>query len=283
MAGKTNDVAGDGTTTATILTRAIFKEGCKAVAAGMNGVDVQRGIKTAVEAVVGHLKSASRPISTKDEIAQVATISANGETAVGALIANAMERVGREGVISVQDGKTINDELEVVEGMKLDRGYISPYFITDQKTQKCEYEKPLLLLYDGKISSIESIAPAMDAAHRIGRPLVIVAEDVEGEALAFMIINKLKGMAKSVAVKAPGFGDNRKATLQDLAVLTGAQLISEEVGLKLDQVTVDMLGNCKKVSLIKSMEFNCRWCGAQPLIADCCAVLCCAVLSAGDH
>jgi len=251
VASKTNDAAGDGTTTATILTRAIFKEGCKAVAAGINPMDLRKGITTDVDSVVAWLKNQSHKISSREEIQQVATISANGEVAIGKLIARAMDKVGKEGVITVQDGKTVEDELEVVEGMKLDRGFISPYFITDMKNQRCELEKPLILLYDGKISSLNAILPVLEETTRAKRALVVIAEDVEGEALATMFVNKLKGVLQCVAVKAPGFGDHRKAVLQDLAVLSGAQLISEEVGLKLENVTLNMLGSCKKIVVNK--------------------------------
>jgi len=251
VASKTNDVAGDGTTTATILTRAFFAEGCRAVAAGMNPMDVRRGITTAVDHVLEQLKNASRPISSKDEIAQVATISANGDVAVGSLIANAMEKVGREGVITVQEGKTLVDELEVVEGMRFDRGYISPYFINSPKTQKVEFERPYILLYDGKISSVQPLIPIVEAVFKTGQPLCIIAEDVDSDALTLLVLNKLRANAKVCAVKAPGFGDNRKATLQDLAVLTGGQLISEEVGLKLENATLDHLGQCGKMTVSK--------------------------------
>lgn len=251
VASKTNDVAGDGTTTATILTRAFFAEGCRAVAAGMNPMDVRRGITSAVDHVLEQLKHASRPISSKDEVAQVATISANGDVAVGALIANAMEKVGREGVITVQEGKTLVDELEIVEGMRFDRGYISPYFINSPKTQKVEFERPYILLFDGKISSVQSLIPIVEAVFKTGQPLCIIAEDVDSDALTLLVLNKLRANAKVCAVKAPGFGDNRKATLQDLAVLTGGQLISEEVGLKLENVTLDHLGQCGKMTVSK--------------------------------
>jgi len=251
VASKTNDVAGDGTTTATILTRAIFAEGCRAVAAGMNPMDVRRGISAAVDQVLEHLKSASRPISSKDEIAQVATSSANGDVAIGALIANAMEKVGKEGVITVQEGKTLVDELEVVEGMRFDRGYISPYFITNPKTQKVEFDKPYILLVDGKVSSVQPLVPILEQVLRTSRPLAIIAEDVDGEALTLLVLNKLRGTAKVVAIKAPGFGDNRKASLQDLAVLTGGTVISEEVGLKLETATLESLGSCGKLTVSK--------------------------------
>jgi chaperonin GroEL len=221
VASKTNETAGDGTTTATVLTRAIFQEGVKNVAAGCNPMDLRRGVQMAVDEVVAFLKANSKKITTSEEIAQVATISANGDKHVGNLIAQAMEKVGKEGVITVQDGKTLNDELEVTEGMRFDRGYISPYFITDTKTQKAEFEKPLILLTEKKVSALQDILPAMEIASKSRRGLVIIAEDVEGEALAALILNKLRGACSSIAVKAPGFGDNRKSILADLAVLTG--------------------------------------------------------------
>jgi chaperonin GroEL len=274
VASKTNDVAGDGTTTATILTRAIFAEGCKAVAAGMNPMDVRRGITAAVEYVLDALKKSSRTITTKDEITQVATISANGDVAVGQLIANAMEKVGREGVITVQDGKALVDELEVVEGMRFDRGWLSPYFITNPKTQKVEMEKPYILLYDGKISSFASLVPLLEQVLKTpNKPLAIVAEDIEGEALTSLAFNKMRGIAKVVAIKAPGFGDNRKASLQDLAVLTGGQLISEEVGLKLENVTLEQLGSCAKLSASKDDTIILDGDGDKSAIEERCALL----------
>ncbi|KAL8479774.1 hypothetical protein ACS0TY_026638 [Phlomoides rotata] len=251
VANATNDVAGDGTTCATVLTRAIFMEGCKSVAAGMNAMDLRRGISMAVEAVVTNLKSRARMISTSEEIAQVGTISANGDREIGELIAKAMEKVGKEGVITIQDGKTLFNELEVVEGMKLDRGYISPYFITNQKNQKCELEDPLILIHEKKITSINAIVKVLELALKRQRPLLIVAEDVESDALATLILNKLRAGIKVCAVKAPGFGENRKSSLQDLAVLTGGQVITEELGMNLDDVELDMLGSCKKVTISK--------------------------------
>lgn len=251
VASKTNDIAGDGTTTATILTRAFFAEGCKAVAAGMNPMDIRRGMVLAVDKVVEYLKSISKEITTKEEIAQVATISANGDKVVGNLIADAMERVGKEGVITVQDGKTLYDELEVVEGMKFDRGFISPYFINNPKLQVVEFEQPLILVCEKKISQLQSLLPLLEQVVKSGRPFLIIAEDLEGEALATLIVNKLRGSAKMAAVKAPGFGDNRKAMLQDLAILTGAQLISDEIGIKLEDVTLDMLGSALKITANK--------------------------------
>ncbi|KAG4983133.1 hypothetical protein AAZX31_10G121700 [Glycine max] len=251
VANATNDVAGDGTTCATVLTRAIFTEGCKSVAAGMNAMDLRRGISMAVDAVVTNLKSRARMISTSEEIAQVGTISANGEREIGELIAKAMEKVGKEGVITISDGKTLYNELEVVEGMKLDRGYISPYFITNDKNQKCELEDPLILIHEKKISSINAIVKVLELALKRQRSLLIIAEDVESDALATLILNKLRAGIKVCAIKAPGFGENRKANLQDLAVLTGGALITEELGLKLEKVDLDMLGTCKKITVSK--------------------------------
>jgi chaperonin GroEL len=251
VANATNDVAGDGTTCATILTRAIFAEGCKSVAAGMNAMDLRRGINMAVDAVVTSLKSRARMISTSEEIAQVGTISANGEREIGELIAKAMEKVGKEGVITIADGKTLYNELEVVEGMKLDRGYISPYFITNQKNQKCELEDPLIIIHEKKISSINAIVKVLELALKKQRPLLIVAEDVESDALATLILNKLRAGIKVCAIKAPGFGENRKSGLQDLAVLTGGQLITEDLGHNLEKVDLEMFGSCKKITISK--------------------------------
>ncbi|GAM20525.1 hypothetical protein SAMD00019534_037000 [Acytostelium subglobosum LB1] len=248
VASKTNDIAGDGTTTATVLTRAIFAEGCKAVAAGMNPMDLWRGINFAVDRVLEELKKNSRPITTTEEIAQVATISANGDTVVGNIIASAMEKVGREGVITVQDGKTLKDELEIIEGMKFDQGFISRYFITDPKTQKCEFEDPLILLTDGKITNIQTLVPILEAVNAQRRKLLIIAESVESDALTALILNKLRGL-QVCAVKAPGYGDLRKVQLQDIAVLTGGQVISEELGTKLESVDISMLGTAKKVAI----------------------------------
>eukprot|EP00249_Psilotum_nudum_P019738 c27395_g1_i1 orf=598-2337(-) len=251
VANATNDSAGDGTTCATVLARAIFSEGCKSVAAGMNAMDLRRGINMAVEAVVAHLKSRAKMISTSEEIAQVGTISANGDREIGDLIAKAMGRVGKEGVITVSDGKTLYNELEVVEGMKLDRGYISPYFVTNAKIQKCELENALILIHEKKISGLNSLLPVLEMVVKEQKPLLIVAEDVESEALATLIINKLRGGLKICAVKAPGFGENRKSNLQDLAVLTGGQVITEDLGLKLENVGLDSLGKAKKVTVSK--------------------------------
>lgn len=251
VASATNDIAGDGTTTATLLTRSILVEGCKSVAAGMNPMDLRRGINLAVDHVVTALKNSAKMISTAEEIAQVGTISANGEKEIGDLISKAMEKVGKEGVITVADGKTLENELEVVEGMKFDRGYISPYFMTDNKTMKAELENPYLLIVEKKISVLQTLLPVLEAAIKTQRPLLIIAEDVESEALATLIVNKLRGGVKLCAVKAPGFGDNRKANLQDIAILTGGQVVSEDLGHKLENVDLSMLGQAKKVTVSK--------------------------------
>ncbi|KAI8544607.1 hypothetical protein RHMOL_Rhmol08G0309900 [Rhododendron molle] len=249
VASATNSAAGDGTTCATVLTQAIFMEGCKSVAAGVNVMDLRTGINMAVDAVIADLKNKALMISTPEEITQVATISANGEREIGELIARAMEKVGKDGVITIADGVTLEDELAVVEGMKLGRGYISPYFVTDQKTQKCELENPLILIHDKKISDMNSLVRILELAVKNNRPLLIVAEDVESDALAMLIINKHRAGLKVCAIKAPGFGENRRANLDDLAVLTGGEVITEERGLNLDKVQVDMLGNAKKVTI----------------------------------
>lgn len=273
VAQKTNDQAGDGTTTATILARAFYAEGVRAVAAGMNPMDVRRGITAAVDHVLEILRTQTRTITTKDEIAQVATISANGDVAVGNLIASAMEKVGREGVITVQDGKTLVDELEVVEGMRFDRGYISPYFVNNPKTGKCELERPYILIVDGKISSLQQILPILDQTIKLSRPLAIIAEDVEGDALGALLINRLRAGLKVVCVKSPGFGDNRKGLLQDIATLTGGQVISEEVGLKLEDATLEMLGSCKKLTVSKDDTIILDGAGQVALIEERCATL----------
>jgi len=272
VASATNDVAGDGTTTATILTRSIFAEGCKAVAAGMNPMDIRRGITLAVDKVVDALRTVSRPISSTAEVSQVATISANGDKAIGQLIAKAMERVGKEGVITAQDGKTVEDVLEVVEGMKFDRGYISPYFM-NTKQQKCEMQKPAILIYDGKISSIHSILPILERVLRSGRQFMIIAEDVEGEALTTLVYNKLRGTAKVCAVKAPGFGENRKATLQDIAILTGGTLITDELDMKLENVTDEQLGTADKVTITKDDTIILGGGGKQQALEERCKFL----------
>jgi len=273
VASKTNDIAGDGTTTATVLARAVYSEGCKSVAAGMNPMELRRGMAAAQEAVLAWLDEHAKEVSSSEEIAQVATISANNDVEVGKLIAKAMDKVGREGVITVQDGKTLEDELEVVEGMRFDRGYISPYFLTDAKTQKTEFEDAYILLVEKKVSSMQSLLPILEAVVREGKPFVIIAEDVEGEALATLIINKLRGGAKVVAVKAPGFGDNRKANLQDIAELTGATVISQDIGLKLDTTTIDHLGRAKKVTITKNDTLILDGGGAKDAIAERCEAI----------
>ena len=251
VAQKTADKAGDGTTTATVLAEAIIKEGCKAVAAGINPMDLKRGIDMAVEAVVEDVKSRSKEIKTSEEIAQVGTISANGDTSIGEYLARAMEKVGNDGVITVEDAKGLETELDVVEGMQFDRGYLSPYFVTNPDKMSCEYDNPYILLYDQKISSLQPLLPVLEAVVQSGRPLLIIAEDIEGEALATLVVNRLRGGLKVCAVKAPGFGDRRKAMLQDMAVLTGGQVVSEELGMKIENVTLDMLGTSKRVEITK--------------------------------
>src|SRR5476651_1342776 len=251
VASKTNDVAGDGTTTATVLAQAIVKEGVRAVAAGMNPMDLKRGIDIAVEAVVEDVKKRSKKISTSDEIAQVGSIAANGEREIGDMIAKAMQKVGNEGVITVEEAKGMDTELEVVEGMQFDRGYLSPYFITNAEKMLVDLESPFILLHEKKLSGLQSMLPILEAIVQSGKPLLIVAEDIEGEALATLVVNKLRGGLKVAAVKAPGFGDRRKAMLQDIAVLTGGQAISEDLGIKLENVTIDMLGKVKKVIVEK--------------------------------
>ncbi|KAG2321384.1 hypothetical protein Bca52824_014597 [Brassica carinata] len=284
VANATNDVAGDGTTCATVLTRAIFTEGCKSVAAGMNAMDLRRGISMAVDAVVTNLKSRARMISTSEEIAQVGTISANGEREIGELIAKAMEKVGKEGVITIQDGKTLINELEVVEGMKLDRGYTSPYFITNQKTQKCELEEPLILIHEKKISSINSIVKVLELAMKRQRPLLIVSEDVESEALATLILNKLRAGIKVCAIKAPGFGENREANLQDLAALTGGEVITDELGMNLEKVDLGMLGTCKRVTVSKDDTVILDGAGDKTAIEERCEQIRSAIeLSTSDY
>jgi len=273
VANRTNDIAGDGTTTATVLTRAIFSEGCKSVAAGMNPMDLRRGINLAVDHVLMDLKARTKMISSKEEIKNVATISANSDHAIGVLIANAMEKVGKEGVITVQDGKTLEDELEVVEGMKFDRGYISPYFITSPKTQKTEFEHPLVLLVEKKVSSLQSMLPLLEQVIKTQKPLVIIAEDIDGEALATLVVNKLRGGMSVAAVKAPGFGDNRKAILQDMAVLTGGTVISEDVGLKLETADFSTLGSCKTITISKDDTVMLDGAGEKEAIEERCELL----------
>ncbi len=251
VAQKTADKAGDGTTTATVLAEAIIKEGCKAVAAGMNPMDLKRGIDMAVDAVIADVKSRSTEIKTSEEIAQVGTISANGDRTIGEYLARAMEKVGKEGVITVEDAKGLETELDVVEGMQFDRGYLSPYFMTNPEKMSCEYENPFILLYDQKLSNLQPLIPVLEAVVQSGRALVVIAEDVDGEALATLVVNRLRGGLKVCAVKAPGFGDRRKAMLQDIAILTGGQVVSEELGMKLENITLDMLGSAKKVEITK--------------------------------
>ncbi|MCA1907979.1 MAG: chaperonin GroEL [Magnetospirillum sp.] len=251
VASKTADLVGDGTTTATVLAQAIVREGNKAVAAGMNPMDLKRGIDLAVEAVVADVKGRAKKVSTNEEIAQVGTISANGEKDIGAKIAEAMSKVGNEGVITVEEAKGFETELDVVEGMQFDRGYTSPYFVTNAEKMTCELDSPYILLFEKKLSGLQPLLPVLEAVVQSGRPLLIIAEDVEGEALATLVVNKLRGGLKVAAVKAPGFGDRRKAMLEDIAILTGGQVISEDLGIKLEAVTLDMLGSAKRVSITK--------------------------------
>jgi len=251
VASKTNDKAGDGTTTATVLAQSIVQEGLKSVAAGMNPMDLKRGIDKAVTAVLADIKASAKKVSNNSEIAQVGTISANGDKEVGEMIAKAMEKVGNEGVITVEEAKTAETELDVVEGMQFDRGYLSPYFITNADKMQVELEEPMILLHEKKLSSLQAMLPILEAVVQSGRPLVIIAEDIEGEALATLVVNKLRGGLRVAAVKAPGFGDRRKAMLEDIAVLTGGQVISEDLGIKLENVTLDMLGKAKKVTITK--------------------------------
>ena len=251
VASKTNDEAGDGTTTATVLAHSIVREGAKSVAAGMNPMDLKRGVDIAVKTVVEALKKASKTVSTSAEISQVGTISANGDTEVGELIAEAMEKVGNEGVITVEEAKGLETELEVVEGMLFDRGYTSPYFITNAEKMNCEMENPYILIHESKLSGLQPLLPLLEQVVQSGRPLLVIAEDIEGEALATLVVNKLRGGMKVAAVKAPGFGDRRKAMLEDLAVLTSGQVVSEDLGIKLENVTMDMLGSAKKVIITK--------------------------------
>ncbi|MGA2952352.1 MAG: chaperonin GroEL [Caulobacteraceae bacterium] len=251
VASKASDKAGDGTTTATVLAQAIVVEGLKSVAAGMNPMDLKRGVDKAVIAVVANIKAASREVTTNDEIAQVGAVSANGDKEVGDMIARAMKKVGNEGVITVEEAKTLESELEVVEGMQFDRGYLSPYFITNAEKMEVELEEPLILLSEKKLSSLQALLPLLEAVVQSARPLLIVAEDIDGEALATLVVNKLRGGLRVAAVKAPGFGDRRKAMLEDLAVVTGGEVVSEDLGVKLENVTLKMLGQAKKVSITK--------------------------------
>ena len=251
VASRTNDEAGDGTTTATVLTQAIVREGHKAVAAGMNPMDLKRGIDQAVTAALADLKRRAKKVKSNEEIAQVGTISANGEAEIGSMIAEAMHRVGNEGVITVEEAKGLESELTVVEGMQFDRGYLSPYFITNAEKMTTELEDPLILLHETKLSNLQAMVPILEAVVQSSRPLLIIAEDIEGEALATLVVNKLRGGLKIAAVKAPGFGDRRKAMLEDLAVLTGGQVVSEDLGIKLENVTLNMLGSAKRVTITK--------------------------------
>jgi chaperonin GroEL len=251
VASKTNDKAGDGTTTATVLAQAIVVEGLKSVAAGMNPMDLKRGIDKAVSKVIEEIKSTSKKVSANSEIAQVGTISANGDKEVGEMIARAMEKVGNEGVITVEEAKTAETELDVVEGMQFDRGYLSPYFITNADKMEVVLEEPMILLFEKKLSGLQPLLPVLEAVVQSGRPLLIIAEDIEGEALATLVVNKLRGGLRVAAVKAPGFGDRRKAMLEDIAILTGGEVISEDLGIKLENVTLEMLGKAKKVTITK--------------------------------
>jgi chaperonin GroEL len=251
VASQTSDVAGDGTTTATVLAQAMVREGMKSVAAGMNPMDLKRGIDKAVHQVVDQLQGLSQPCADNKAIAQVGTISANSDESVGSIIADAMDKVGKEGVITVEEGSSLENELDVVEGMQFDRGYLSPYFATNQENMSAELEDPFILIHDKKISNIRDMLPVLEGVAKAGKPLLIIAEDVEGEALATLVVNSIRGIVKVCAVKAPGFGDRRKAMLQDLALLTGGQVISEEVGLSLEKATLDDMGTAKRVVITK--------------------------------
>jgi chaperonin GroEL len=251
VASRTNDVAGDGTTTATVLTQAIVREGHKAVAAGMNPMDLKRGIEQASAAALADIEKRSKKVKSNEEISQVGTISANGEAEIGSMIAEAMDKVGNEGVITVEEAKGLDSDLDVVEGMQFDRGYLSPYFITNADKMTAELEDPLILLHEAKLSNLQSMVPILEAVVQASRPLLIIAEDIEGEALATLVVNKLRGGLKIAAVKAPGFGDRRKAMLEDIAILTGGQVVSEDLGIKLENVTLDMLGTAKRVNITK--------------------------------
>src|SRR4030081_756428 len=251
VASKTSDLAGDGTTTATVLAHAIVKEGAKAVAAGMNPMDLKRGVDLAVEAVVEDIKKNSKKVTSNEEIAQVGTISANGDVEIGRFLADAMKRVGNEGVITVEEAKSFEPALEVVEAMQFDRGYVSPYFVTNAEKMRVEMEDPYILIYEKKLSALQELLPLLEAVVQAGKPLLIIAEDVEGEALATLVVNKLRGGLKVAAVKAPGFGARRKAMLEDIATVTGGSVVSEDLGIKLENVTLDMLGKAKKVTIDK--------------------------------
>jgi len=273
VASRTNDVAGDGTTTATVLARAIYREGCKAVAAGMNPMDIKRGMDQAVQIVLEDLAAQATMIEDPESIRNVATIAANSDTSIGNMITEAFEKVGKDGTITVADGKTLEHELEVVEGMKFDRGYISPYFITDNKTQKAEMENPLILLHEKKISNVQAILPLLEQVAKAQKPLVVIAEDIDSEALALLIVNKLRGGLKVAAVKAPGFGDNRKAMLADLAVLTGAKMVTEETGGKLEDLTLEELGTAKTISISKDDTVLLDGAGGRDAIEERCELI----------
>lgn len=251
VATKTSDLAGDGTTTATVLAQSIVREGVKAVAAGMNPMDVKRGVDMAVDAVIENLKQNSKKVSTNEEIAQVGTISANGELEIGKMLAEAVQKVGKEGVITIEEAKSLQTELDVVEGMQFDRGYISPYFVTNSEKMLCELENPYILIHEKKLSGLQAMLPVLETVVQSGRPLLIIAEDVEGEALATLVVNKLRGGLKVAAVKAPGFGDRRKSMIEDIAILTGGTVVSEDMGIKLENVNISMLGTAKKVVITK--------------------------------
>ena len=270
VASKTSDLAGDGTTTATVLAQAIVREGAKSVAAGMNPMDLKRGIDVAVEVIIADLKARSKAVSTNAEIAQVGTISANGEKEIGDMLARAMEKVGKDGVITAEEAKSLSSELEIVEGMQFDRGYTSPYFITNAEKMNCELENPWILIHENKLSGLQPLLPVLEAVVQSGRPLLIIAEDVEGEALATLVVNKLRGGLKVAAVKAPGFGDRRKAMLEDIAILTAGQVISEDLGIKLENVNLEMLGTAKKVVITKEETTIIEGAGARDEIQGRC-------------
>jgi len=272
-ASKANDLAGDGTTTATVLTQAIVKEALKVVASGVNPIDLKRGINVGVEAVTEMLKTVSKKISTNEEIAQIGTISANGDSSVGEMLSQAFEKVGKEGVITVEEAKSLQTELEVVEGMQFDRGYCSPYFVTNPEKMTCELESPFILLHEKKLSVLQPMLPILEKVAQSGRPLLIIAEDIEGEALATLVVNKLRGGLKVAAVKAPGFGDRRKAMLEDIAILTGGQVISEDLGIKLDSIDMNMLGTAKRVFIDKENTTIVDGAGAAENIAARCGQL----------
>lgn len=270
VASKTSDLAGDGTTTATVLAQAIVREGVKAVAAGMNPMDLKRGVDMAVEAVITNLKANSKAVSTNEEIAQVGTISANGEREIGLMLAEAVQKVGKEGVITIEEAKSLQTELDVVEGMQFDRGYISPYFVTNSEKMVCELDNPYILIIEKKLSGLQAMLPVLETVVQSGRPLLIIAEDVEGEALATLVVNKLRGGLKVAAVKAPGFGDRRKAMIEDIAILSGGTVVSEDMGIKLENVTISMLGTAKKVVITKDDTVIVDGAGSKDQIAARC-------------